>query len=102
MRKQENIETYNGWSNYPTWAVYNWLSNDSATYTAMQDVGRSAISAFAAGQTIRQLVEDFNPFKEQASMYLDLLTWALAKVNWEEIGNAYYRVTHDQTTGTEQ
>ncbi len=102
MKKQKHPETYNGWTNYPTWAVYNWLSNESATSTAMQDVGRTAKTAFAAGQTIRQLVEDFNPLKEQASMYLDLLTWALAKVNWEEIGNAYYRVTHDQTTGKEQ
>ncbi len=58
MKKQKHPETYNGWTNYPTWAVYNWLSNESATYKAMQDVGRTAKTAFAAGQTIRQLVKE--------------------------------------------
>ena len=37
--------SYQGWSNYPTWAVNLWLANDEGLYLATLELIESADSA---------------------------------------------------------
>ena len=85
----EQSGSYNGWTNYPTWAVYSWFSSDEATNAAIEAVAREAKTIQAAADQIRKLVEDSNPLAAQASMYLDMLTFAIGMVNFDEIASAY-------------
>ena len=81
--------SYNAWTNYLTWAVYSWFSSDEATNSAIEDLARKAKTIHEAADQIRKLVEDFNPLAEQASMYMDILTFAIGMVNFDEIASAY-------------
>jgi hypothetical protein len=84
--------TYNGWSNYPTWAVNLWLSNDEGLY-------REALEVVARNAGTRQRVEVADYFKSWivdelapdlgASFAADLLGYALDLVDWFEIADSW-------------
>lgn len=95
--------SYNGWSNYATWNVNLWLSNDANEQwpelakeyiqdqidngnTDLEDV--RATATYQLSQAIKAEVEEFQPDLE-ASMYSDLLGSALSDVNWYEIAEHY-------------
>lgn len=101
-------ETYNGWKNYPTWAVNLWLSNEEALYR--EAMGRVAAIATDAPNTpnvaegvwtVEQATrfDVANNFKEWvtddlapdlgASFAADLLGYALGEVDWNEIADAW-------------
>jgi hypothetical protein len=84
-------ETYNGWKNYPTWAVNLWLSNDEGLYRetlyrvgAVSDEGRAAIADSIKGYVVDDLAPDLG-----ASFAADLLGYALDCVDWYEIADAW-------------
>jgi len=76
--------TYNGWSNYETWAVNLWLTNDGFDAVKFMDNLRP-FDAYQLGKAIQEYVEDSNPLSEQASLYSDLLNTALHEVDWFEV-----------------
>ena len=67
---------YNGWSNYPTWAVNLWLSNDEGLYNAAHElVGETLVDNGAEGaracvsDALKTWVrEDLAPDSERASL----------------------------------
>ena len=69
--------SYQGWSNYPTFAVYTWLSNVEDDWRYLQ--GKSA-------REIEDYVTATMP--ELEGMWADLLQSALDDVNWQEIAEA--------------
>lgn len=95
--------TYNGWTNYETWAVNLWWDNDEYLCNDLKpDLARSAWSGAEAGQfwtreegaanvladRIRVHVE--NPENGiipdlGATLAADLMGAALSEVNWREI-----------------
>lgn len=79
----EELE-YNGWSNYPTWAVVNWLSSEQATAQTIEAV-LDTVGTQPEAAHGRAWVEDGNPLADKASLYSDLLTWALGQVGWAEV-----------------
>ena len=96
-------KTYNGWSNYETWAVALWLDNDEATYLNWREMAQQIRTAaprleqvfsgvwseeqaacFALADQLRNEIEGGSPQLEP-TLYSDLLGAALAEVNWTEI-----------------
>jgi hypothetical protein len=100
-------ETYNGWKNYPTWAVNLWLSNERPLYEEALERTRYIIEEYAHPTTDVWTEEEskrFNTadmFKEwidelarpgeevEASMATDLLGWALDYVDYQEIADSW-------------
>ena len=98
-RQPDTLPEYNGWRNKPTWAVDLWLNNDQDTYNDLRGmlhekndmdpdealrlyVESIAEDAIATDYELerRGLVDNLVP-----GLARDLLTWALAYVDWHEI-----------------
>ena len=94
-------EGYNGWKNYPTWAVHLWLDNDAGSQDAWIERATFALEtthpryemASALADEVREYCES-----EDASMASDLLSYALDCVDWYEIADAYLEIAADQVT----
>lgn len=102
-------ETFEGWKNYPTWAVNLWLSNDELLYrealeraeNEMQEARLDDNVALHEIWTIEQatryrvadmlkdwVTDDLAP-DLGASFAADLLGYALDCVDWHEIADAW-------------
>jgi hypothetical protein len=102
-------KTYNGWTNYETWAVNLWMGNDQGSYSYYNELAESTWKAArarpstlmtrkeCAARDLSDLLKDeFEEGKdnllEQAkltsSVWADLLGAALSEVDWHEIANA--------------
>ena len=101
-------DTYNGWTNYPTWAVNLWLSNDEGLYDETSYRARDASShapedenvengiwtvaqtaKFRLAESLKDWVSDELAPDLGATFAADLLGWALAHVDWDEIAEAW-------------
>ena len=107
MMTEENTETYNGWKNYPTWAVNMWLSNDQGTYNETRERVREVLEQdhptseywslaeskrFNTADMLKDFVEDLaHEEYDKASMLSDLIGYALGEVDWEEIASHWVR-----------
>lgn len=81
---------YNGYTNKPTWAVSLWINNDEGLQSHILEMAHCA-----CGNTYKlsiNLKEHFTnleyPLKD-ASVYMDLLNWALAYVDWDELAEHF-------------
>ena len=92
--------TYNGWKNYPTWAVNLWLSNDEGLYETALDIARQVKGDPQENLTRRLALAD--AYKDwvrdevvpeieghDLSFAVDLAGYALACVDWVEIADAW-------------
>ncbi len=86
--------TYNGWTNYETWAVNLWLENDQGTRESIQEIATTADSIYDLQGAIRDEVEENGP-DLGASMYADLLNAAFSEINYYEIAEHLWEDTHD-------
>lgn len=90
MRNMDQ-EKYNGWSNRETWLAKLWIDNDRDTHFFWRDVARALKRdepADTACSLLAQKLEDaFDELMPQHNhgMFADLLTTAIARVNWHEI-----------------
>lgn len=89
---------YNGWTNYETWCVSLWMSNDCGSYEHCREMAREAWqdaegdasitrkerAAIDLADTLKAEWDEGNPLTE-AGPYADLLGAALSEVNWYEI-----------------
>ena len=92
--------TYNGWSNYETWAVKLWLDND-------EDDQRHWARCASRVSDARQLADELKEAHEELAIesrvapggvFGDLLTHALGQVNWHEIAESFIEdVETDET-----
>ena len=111
-------ETYNGWKNYPTWAVNLWLGNDEGLYREAlertEETMSSARSArsrlerpywtqeesyrFHVADMLKDWVTDELAPDLGASFAADLLGYALGCVDWDEIADALIESVGEQVT----
>ena len=86
----QNLPEYNGYTNKPTWLVELWIDNEQESYylwykraeQIKEEEGASA--AYVLENEMKDHFEQWQPL-EGATVYSDLLGWALAYVNWREI-----------------
>jgi hypothetical protein len=96
-------EKYNGWSNYETWCVNLWLTNDEGTYRFWKEEARRAIKDSEDSREVRdegELIKDvararlaewlkdaleMTDLLAAGNVYADLLAAALGEVDWQEI-----------------
>lgn len=92
-------KTYNGWTNYETFAVALWIDNEQGSYNEWRERCQFALDAADgdnlddrrenAAQTVAQHlkdeIEEGNPLSDKASLYSDLLQAAISETNWYEI-----------------
>ncbi len=114
---KDNDTTYNGWTNYETWAVALWIDNDQYTQTYWQNAAKEAwdqaddkdpnpyLDRSANAQTLladalksEHDTDSEHPVFEaaQGSVYADLLNAALSEVNWHEIADSLLRDLAEQ------
>jgi len=77
-------ERYNGWTNYETWLVDLWLTNEQCSYTVLQEICAESMSKYGKAEMLEAYVRD-NAGSELPGMVADLVNAAFARVNWVEI-----------------
>lgn len=91
-----NDTTYNGWTNRETWLVNLWLTNDGDAW--LTEMTEDAIAGcdgdrddaiYTLSQTLGQQHDDaLADIAGLSGVFADLLTGALARVNWREIAHS--------------
>ena len=95
-------KTYNGWTNYETWAVKLWLDNDEGSQELQRELLDQAkdtpkVSVWTIEETVKFTLADLlkdtvdemrGELYPGASMFTDLLGAALSEVNWNEIAES--------------
>ena len=79
-----------------TRTVNLWLANDEGLYFATRDAAYSASGAFELEGMIREIVEQTLTFQDGGTLQNDLLTSALAEVNWREIAMGFWTDYRDE------
>lgn len=78
--------TYNGWSNRETWVVNLWLNNEPYSYDMLQHILKAFDSTSEQAEELENCVRnDDNALLDEASMWSDLLSTSLGRVDWYEI-----------------
>ena len=81
-----DISTYNGFKNRETWLISLWLNNDQDSYELLSNVLGLVTSSTRKAEKLHNLVEDqMYDLELEASLWSDLLSTALAKVDWLEV-----------------
>lgn len=87
-------KTYNGWTNYETWCVHLWLTNEEGSYRYWrEEAGRHLRddredARYSLGRQLKGELEEASPL-EEASLFSDLLNAALSEVDWHEVADAF-------------
>jgi hypothetical protein len=85
--------TYQGFKNYTTWLVHDWLNHSEASLNQLRVLSSEAgKSVMGLASEIEALITDFdNPLSGQNSLYTDILKSAWDEVDWEEIAAAFLK-----------
>ena len=76
--------SYNGWTNYETWAVKLWLDNEQGDQEMMEEIVRENTEDWTAGEVLRDTLAEYMP-DLGGTLWGDLLSSAWEEVNWREI-----------------
>lgn len=85
---KDHSQTYNGWPNYETWAVNNWLRNDQGSDHHLDQLLEDNPDDYDAADQIQGWVAEMDPLGGTSSLFADLMGAALREVDWVEIARA--------------
>lgn len=115
-------DTYNGWKNYPTWAVNLWLENDRGLYEMTLEATQDEINdapnciqvrddiwtveqatRFNTADRLREMVEELPHMGygtddgefPTTGIPADLYGWALEQVDWHEIAQSWIETANE-------
>ena len=93
--------SYQGYSNYPTWAVCLWLDNDQGLYEEARDIVRRFRGRdrwqYNAADALETWIGELAP--TVTGLFSDLLTHALGEVDWVDVATS--RLDEDETAESE-
>lgn len=79
-------KTYNGWTNYETWLVNLWLTNDEYGYDQLLEDAKEADDLHGIKEIIEGYVEaELEMLSLTNGLMLDLIRSALGAVDWYAI-----------------
>ncbi len=98
-----NTHTYNGWTNYETWAVNLWITNDEEAYNywlsraheieaevePTQVLTKEQSVCYELATALEGEHKDGMPQIE--GVYVDLLNAALSEINWLELATKFFQ-----------
>jgi hypothetical protein len=87
----EDGRAYNGWPSYETWPVHLWLTNDPGTEATCRELVANEGTVGAAGEALRDFVEEASPLADQSGLFTDLLGAALGRVDWRAVAAHFAR-----------
>jgi hypothetical protein len=96
--KTMNTKKYNGWTNYETWVVNLWITNDSGSAGYWEAAADSAVrehDEYEPRHTVREVADAMQSeimdecLLEGGTMYCDLIGAAFCNVNWREIAEHF-------------
>jgi hypothetical protein len=77
-------QTYNGWTNYETWLINLWLTNDELCYNDLMQIIQEMDDEQEMAEELKyRVMEDMD--LNEISLRSDLLSAATRNVNWLEI-----------------
>lgn len=90
----KNNKTFNGWTNYCTWAAALWIDNEESTYKYFKELVAEIREEetdeneikYRLENAIKEFIEDNAP-EIPASLYSDLLGYAMQDINYYEIAS---------------
>lgn len=88
------VEPHEGWTNKATWAVQLWLENDYGHYKHLHGISLEMKRAKKPVTDFAPIIQEYTetycvPHQNAGTLEADLLSWALAFVNWKEIAEAW-------------
>lgn len=111
-----NDKTYNGWTNYETWATALWIDNEQGSYYQRCEMAqecwddaeptkyrtREESARYALADRLKDWITDEDTMPRVGGLYSDLLNAALSEVNWDEIATNWMEdVDKDDENGDE-
>ena len=76
---------YNGWTNYETWNVALWLSEED--WQGQNERTIRKLDTYDLGKHLQEYIEEFVP--DIKGCYADMLNASIRAVNWHEIATNY-------------
>lgn len=82
--------TYNGWTNYPTWAAYLYIITDPEYTEIVNNRIKAASEPIKAANSLATALRDdiidaWEARFPDTGMLADICEWAIRHINWEEI-----------------
>lgn len=83
---QPTVSTeYNGWSNYETWLINLWLTNEEPYYYEMQRILSTFTGVRDQADALKEFMQQQHEEQEVSGVWSDIISSTLWKVNWHEI-----------------
>jgi len=82
---QTEAKTYNGWTNYETWCVNLWLTNEQGSAEFLTETATRPADLSERAQSLKEWVTDADDDFPSSGLFQDLLQAALDNVDWREI-----------------